>query len=47
MKFGEILARLLAKAGEPFASLVDDEVLSELDKVYESNLLDEGVADEY
>ena len=47
IKFGELVARELIKVGEPFASLVDEEVLKELDTVYESNLLDEGVADEY
>ncbi len=47
VKFGELVARELVRVGEPFASLIDEEVLRELDKVYDSNLLDEGVADEY
>ncbi|MCR5594434.1 MAG: rhamnogalacturonan acetylesterase [Lachnospiraceae bacterium] len=47
MKFGELLAREMVKYGEPFASLIDESVLKDLDTVYEANSQDEGVADEY
>lgn len=47
MKFGELLAREIIKLGEPYASLIDEEVLKDLDRAYETNLSDEGVADEY
>ncbi|MCR5342252.1 MULTISPECIES: rhamnogalacturonan acetylesterase [unclassified Butyrivibrio] len=47
MKFGELLAGEIIKAGEPYASLIDETVLAELKMVHDSNLMDEGVADEY
>ena len=47
MKFGELLAKEIIKAGEPFSSLIDESVLKELDMVHDRNLQDEGVADEY
>ena len=47
MKFGELLAREMVKAGEPFRSLIDEGVLRELEMVHDKNLKDEGVADEY
>ena len=47
MKFGELLAREMTAYGEPYASLIDESVLRELDMVYEANANDEGVADEY
>jgi hypothetical protein len=47
MKFGELLAREILNYGEPYAALVDEGVIRELDAAYESNVLDEGVSDEY
>ena len=47
MMFGQLLARQMVKCGAPFDSLIDVSVLNDLDSVYETNVSDDGVADEY
>lgn len=47
MKFGELIARELIKLGAPFSTLVDEAVLRDLDSVYDSNLLEDGLREEY
>ena len=46
MKFSELLAKELIKMPNPYGSLVDSEVLTELEKNYAVNLTDKDVKDE-